>query len=74
MGFEPGFQAGEGIWEGFDIDFEVINDMKSGGYGGIMFWALNDQHSETNPNTPVSETYEWQGTTGANCQYMAGKV
>merc|ERR1712226_396981 len=28
MGFEPGFQATDGIWEGFDIDFEVIDYLK----------------------------------------------
>jgi len=74
MGFEPGFQAGAGIWEGFDIDFEVIDYMESGGYGGIMFWALNERATDENPDTPASETYVWQGSTGGNCQYMAGIV
>merc|ERR1719230_1560745 len=74
MGFEPGNQAVEGIWEGFDIDFQVIDSMKSQGHGGVMFWALNEAESKQNAGTPASSQHSWQGSTGANAQYMAGLV
>jgi len=71
MGFEPGHQATDGIWEGFDIDMSVISYMKSEAYGGIMFWAANEAATDTNPGTPSSDTYPWQGTVGKNSQYIA---
>jgi len=74
MGFEPGNQAVEGIWEGFDIDFQVTNKMKSNGNGGIMFWAANEAESKQNPGTPASSQHSWQGDTGKNSQYIAGLV
>lgn len=74
MGFEPGNQAVEGIWEGFDIDFQVIDKMKTDGNGGLMFWALNEAESNQNPDTPSSSKHSWQGNTGANAQYIAGLV
>jgi len=75
VGFEPGFQAAGGIWEGFDIDFEVIDIMRKEGYGGIFFWAINEASSYRDPKTPSSQNgHEWQGTTGANSQYIAKKV
>jgi len=74
MGFEPGYQAVSGIWEGFDIDFEVIQWMKDEGYGGIMFWAINEAASVRNPGTPISMAHQWQGNTGLNSQYIAVEV
>ena len=74
MGFEPGYQAVGGVWEGFDIDFAVINKMKSEGYGGAMWWAMNDAHSEKNSATPTSSVHSWQGTTGGNARYIAKGV
>jgi len=74
MGFEPGNQAVEGIWEGFDIDFQVTNKLKSNGNGGIMFWAANEAESSQNPGTPASSQHSWQGNTGKNSQYIAGLV
>jgi len=74
MGFEPGNQAVAGIWEGFDIDFQVIDYMKQGGYGGIMFWAINEAASNQNPATPQSSVHSWQGNTGKNSQYIAQRV
>lgn len=41
MGFETGKQWNNGVWEGIDTDETVIDYMKMKGYGGIMFWALN---------------------------------
>lgn len=41
MGFEPGPQFNNGQWEGADVDHSVIDYMKSNGYGGIFFWAIN---------------------------------
>merc|ERR1712046_142649 len=72
MGFEPGHQAVDGVWEGFDIDFKVIDHMKAGGYGGVMFWAINEGDSTQNPATPASSTHSWQGDVGKNAQYIAG--
>merc|ERR1712232_1182236 len=46
MGFEPGHQATDGVWEGFDIDMSVISYMKEQAYG-IMFWAVNEAASDT---------------------------
>lgn len=74
MGFEPGNQAAKGIWEGFDIDFEVVDYMKSNGYGGVMFWALNEESTAKNPGTPSSKAHPWQGSTGANSQYIAKNI
>jgi GH18 family chitinase len=74
MGFEPGNQAVEGIWEGFDLDLQVIDKMKAEGHGGVMFWALNEAESKQNPGTPASSSHSWQGNTGANAQYIAGLV
>lgn len=74
MGFEPGNQAVAGIWEGFDIDFQVIDHMKANGHGGIMFWAINEAASNQNDGTPTSSTHQWQGNTGANSQYIADKA
>lgn len=74
MGFEPGSQAESGIWEGFDIDFDVIDLMKTEGYGGAMFWAINEADSTQNPKTPSSSTHTWQGSVGKNAQYMAART
>jgi len=74
MGFEPGHQATNGIWEGFDIDLDVIKYMKSNKYGGIMFWAINEADKTENPRTPTSATHAWQGDVGKNSQYIASLV
>ena len=60
MGFEPGGQAAGGIWEGMEIDREVIDYMILQNYGGVMFWAINQ--------TP----YNSQEHTGENSQVLAG--
>ena len=41
MGFEPGGQAAGGEWEGLQTDKSVIDMVQSTGYGGSMFWAIN---------------------------------
>jgi len=74
MGFEPGHQATDGIWEGFDIDFQVIDDMMQQGYGGVMFWAINEAATDQNAGTPNSSKHTWQGNTGANAQYIASNA
>jgi hypothetical protein len=74
MGFEPGHQAVDGVWEGFDIDFNVINHMKAEGYGGVMFWAINEADSTQNSATPASSAHSWQGNVGSNSQYIAGNT
>ncbi|MCP3964763.1 MAG: hypothetical protein GY750_04725 [Lentisphaerae bacterium] len=61
MGFEPGFQAANGNWEGMIVDKEVIDYIKANGYGGIMFWAVNDTNKASN-----SDTYN-----GQNAQDLA---
>jgi len=71
MGFEPGHQAVGGVWEGFDIDFNVIDHMKAEGFGGVMFWAINELDSTQNPATPASSKHVWQGNVGKNAQYIA---
>lgn len=74
MGFEPGNQAVAGIWEGFDIDFQVIDHMKRNNFAGVMFWAINEAASNQNAGTPTSATHSWQGNTGLNSQYIASRV
>jgi len=74
MGFEPGNQAVAGIWEGFDVDFQVIDYMKQEGYGGVMFWAINEGAANQNSATPQSAVHSWQGNTGKNSQYIAQRV
>jgi len=41
MGFEPGPQFNDGVWEGMDTDKTVIKYLKDNGYGGVFFWAIN---------------------------------
>merc|ERR1711935_128066 len=41
MGFVPGPQWNNGVWEGPETDKKVIDYLKSEGYGGIFFWAIN---------------------------------
>lgn len=74
MGFEPGNQAVGGIWEGFDLDFQVIDYMKQNGYGGVFFWAINEAASNQNSGTPTSAVHSWQGNTGRNSQYIAERA
>merc|ERR1712060_794159 len=74
MGFKPGFQENGGVWEGFDIDFEVIEYMQNESYGGAMWFALNDptpadQISDLSP-TSNSSAYT-VGTTGENAIFTA---
>jgi len=49
MGFEPGPQWNGGVWEGGHTDEAVIDYMKGNGYGGVMFWAINQK-----PNNGVN--------------------
>ena len=44
MGFEPGHQAAGGVWEGMDVDKQVVDYIEDNKFGGIMFWAANDKH------------------------------
>lgn len=74
MGFEPGHQAVKGIWEGFDIDFKLIDHMKAENYGGVMFWAINEADSTQNPSTPASSQHSWQGDVGKNSRYIAART
>ncbi len=60
MGFEPGGQAAGGVWEGMVVDKEVIDYVAAQGYGGIMFWAINQ--GALSPSTEI---------TGANAQELA---
>jgi len=60
MGFEPGAQAAGGNWEGMEVDKSVINFVQENGYGGIMFWAINQ------PVLPPSTE-----NTGKNSQILA---
>lgn len=41
MGFEPGEQAANGVWEGMAVDMATTRLIKEGGYGGCMVWAAN---------------------------------
>lgn len=61
MGFTPGGQAAGGVWEGMEVDEQVIDYIKENGYGGVMFWAINEV--ATAPSTEV---------TGENAQTLAG--
>ena len=41
LGFEPGYQAAGGVWEGMPTSKEAINYLADNNYGGSMFWAIN---------------------------------
>ena len=45
IGFEPGYQAAKGVWEGEDVDHQVIEYIQKSDLGGIMFWAINDMNT-----------------------------
>ena len=60
MGFEPGGQAGDGIWEGEEVDNQVMAYVRDKNYGGILFWAINQ------PVWPPSTE-----VTGENAQELA---
>ncbi|WP_051261549.1 glycoside hydrolase family 18 protein [Desulfovibrio inopinatus] len=60
MGFEPGGQMAGGVWEGMDVDKQVIDYIKTNNYGGVMFWAINQPAMP--PSTEV---------TGDNAQALA---
>jgi len=60
MGFEPGHQAAGGLWEGNDVDKQVIDYIQQNNLGGVMFWAVNEHASL--PDT---------GITGKNVQDLA---
>jgi len=60
MGFEPGYQAAAGVWEGMKVDEEVIDYIYDNGYGGVMFWAINQP--------AIAPSLE---VTGENCQALA---
>ncbi|GGG07248.1 MULTISPECIES: glycosyl hydrolase family 18 protein [Cysteiniphilum] len=59
MGFEPGGQAADGVWEGEKTDKGIIESIQQQGYGGVMFWAINQ---------PAEITSE---VTGANVNKLA---
>ena len=44
MGFEPGYQAAGGIWEGMEVDKQVIDYIEENNFGGIMFWSANNHN------------------------------
>ena len=44
MGFEPGYQAAGGIWEGMEVDKQVIDFIEDNNFGGIMFWSANNHN------------------------------
>jgi hypothetical protein len=50
MGFEPGYQAAGGVWEGFKVDEQVVDYVADSEFGGVMFWALNDANTCTTIN------------------------
>jgi GH18 family chitinase len=60
MGFEPGGQAANGVWEGMETDKNIIDHVSENNYGGVMFWAIN----EPGFNSPIP--------TGDNSQELAG--
>ena len=60
MGFEPGHQAAGGLWEGCEMDTQVIDYVQEKSYGGVMFWAVNE-HANSREN----------GVTGQNAQQLA---
>ena len=41
LGLEPGEQFGGGSWEGAAADRAAIDTVTSGGYGAVMYWAIN---------------------------------
>jgi len=53
IGFEPGSEAGGGVWEGFEADINAGKFVASENYGGTMIWALNkvDAQNEVNELT-----------------------
>ena len=60
IGFEPGHQAAGGLWEGCEVDTEVVNYVQEQKFGGVMFWAVNE-HANSREN----------GVTGQNAQQLA---
>jgi endo-chitodextinase len=61
MGFEPGGQVAGGVWEGAEVDKEVIDYLIANKYGGVYFWAINAPAYGTSKEI-----------TGQNAQGLAG--
>ena len=60
MGFKPGNQAAGGLWEGCEVDVDVIDHIQENDYGGVMFWAVNEHAN-------LKDT----GVNGQNSQQLA---
>eukprot|EP01059_Diplonema_ambulator_P034282 TRINITY_DN75_c0_g1_i11.p1 TRINITY_DN75_c0_g1~~TRINITY_DN75_c0_g1_i11.p1 ORF type:complete len:451 (+),score=184.16 TRINITY_DN75_c0_g1_i11:231-1583(+) len=48
IGFEPGEQAGGGVWEGMDVDKQAATYAKTNGFLGAFVWSVNPSPT-TNP-------------------------
>ncbi|APC96610.1 glycoside hydrolase family 18 protein [Francisella frigiditurris] len=54
LGFEPGGQAAGGQWEGMAVDKQAIDYVANNGYGGSMFWAINQPPYNSTENTGLN--------------------
>lgn len=59
LGFFPGVQAqaAGGVWEGEEVDKNVINYLADNNYGGSMFWAINHPQSNVYNEAAKLATY-----------------
>ncbi|MBY7735368.1 glycosyl hydrolase family 18 protein, partial [Francisella philomiragia] len=58
LGFEPGGQAAGGQWEGLSLDKQMIDYIFDNGFGGSMFWAMNQAPWQGNPAVTGKNAYE----------------
>ncbi|TDT72788.1 glycosyl hydrolase family 18 (putative chitinase), partial [Allofrancisella inopinata] len=65
LGFEPGGQAASGEWEGLELDKQMIDYIAQKGFGGSMFWAINQ------PAMGTASTYYQNVITGDNVNSLA---
>ncbi|KEI35514.1 chitin binding protein [Francisella sp. W12-1067] len=65
LGFEPGGQAASGEWEGLELDKQMIDYVAEKGFGGSMFWAINQ------PAMGTASTYYQNVITGDNVNSLA---
>lgn len=84
VGMKPGFAGNGWVWEGFQMDLNVIAKLKGMvqedgvtplGTGGMFLFSMNDETPHGNdPSTPYSVKHKDRKSIGANARYLVGEA